>query len=116
MRQRCLFLVMVLSLAALRVLPAHELQPAYLELQQTAPESWHVLWKTPARPDLKNGIRPRLPDNCQPTSEPVQVRVGAELIERFAISAPGGLDNKIIAVQGPAAAIADVLVRIVRMD
>lgn len=113
---RAIFLTVVCWLGALCVVHAHELQPAYLELQQTGAETWHVLWKLPARADLKDAIRPRLPENCKPTGEPVQARIGADSIKRFSITAPGGLDNRVIAVEGAAAAIADVLVRIVRLD
>jgi hydrogenase/urease accessory protein HupE len=115
--QRLLFLLALLWLCApLAALQAHELQPAYLELRQTDPETWRVLWKVPARADLQDAIRPRLPENCRVTSEPVRVKTTDGIVEQFSISAPGGLDNRPVAVEGAAAAIADALVRVVRSD
>ena len=41
---------------------AHEVRPAYLELRQTAPETYDVLWKVPARgADLRLGIYVEMP-------------------------------------------------------
>src|SRR4051812_2834911 len=102
---RLILLLAVLWLGApLAALQAHELQPVYLELRQTGPETWHVLWKVPARADLQDAIRPRLPENCRAVSEPVRVKTTDGIVEQFSVSAPGGIDNRPVAVEGPAAA------------
>jgi len=97
-------------------LQAHELQPAYLELNQTGPETFHVLWKVPARDDLQRGIRPQWPENCRVTSDPIIAQAGTSYTERFTLSCPGGLEGKSIGIQGSMAALADVLVRLQRPD
>jgi hydrogenase/urease accessory protein HupE len=97
-------------------LRAHELQPVYLELRQTGPETFHVLWKMPPREDLWNGMRPQLPDGCRITSDPIRTQTADSYTERFTISCPGGLAGKSIGVEGPMAALADVLVRFQRLD
>jgi hypothetical protein len=51
-----LAIVLMLGLGARA--QAHELRPAYLELRQTGPETWDVLWKVPARGDLQLAIAP----------------------------------------------------------
>jgi hypothetical protein len=50
---------------------AHEVRPAYLELQQTGAETYNLLWKVPARgEDLRLGIYVKLPPACKNVSEP----------------------------------------------
>ena len=43
---------------------AHEVRPAYLELRQTAPETYDVLWKVPGQGNLRLGIYVELPAAC----------------------------------------------------
>ena len=50
---------------------AHEVRPGYLELQQTAPETWSLLWKVPAQGDMRLAIHPQLPETCALLSEPI---------------------------------------------
>jgi hydrogenase/urease accessory protein HupE len=97
-------------------LAAHEMQPAFLELKQTGAEEWQVLWKTPARADLQSGMIPRLPKEARVTSDPVRMKVGDAATEQFTMVCAGGLDGKEVAVDGAAAAIADVLVRVERLN
>ncbi len=109
--QRTLLLIALLAAGRAE---AHEMQPAYLELRQTGTDSWQVLWKTPARADLENGMIPLLPKEARVTSAAVRTRAGDTAIEQFSFVCAGGLDGKQISVDGAAAAIADVLVRVVR--
>jgi len=110
---RPIFPLLVL-LAAAPLAAAHEMQPAYLELRQTGSQEWQVLWKTPARADLESGMLPHLPVEARVTSQPVRMKVGDTATEQFTILCSGGLDGKEVSVDGAAAAIADVLVRVVR--
>ena len=109
-------IIFLLALFTTARLAAHEMQPAYLELRQTGAETWQVLWKTPARADLQSGMIPLLPKEARVTSEPVRMKIGDAATEQFTIVCAGGLDGKEISVDGAAAAIADVLVRVVRTD
>src|SRR6476659_4368176 len=65
----------ILALAWMALLPpwasGHEVRPAYLELRQTAEESWSVLWKVPAQGDMRLALHPRFPAGCALASEPV---------------------------------------------
>ena len=106
----------LLALFTTARLAAHEMQPAFFELRQTGAEEWQVLWKTPARADLQNGMIPRLPKEARVTSEPVRMKVGDAATEQFTMVCPGGLDGKEVAVDGAAAAIADVLVRVEHLN
>ena len=44
------------------------------EVRQIGPETFAVLWKVPARDDLRLGLYLQLPDNCTPVSEPLRLQ------------------------------------------
>jgi hydrogenase/urease accessory protein HupE len=94
----------------------HEARPGYLELQQTAAESWNVLWKVPAQGDMRLAIHPRFPEGCALASEPIAFSVGGAYVERTSIACKGGLAGRAIDVEGLSATMTDVLVRSVRTD
>jgi hypothetical protein len=69
---------------------AHEVRPGYLELQQTGPETWDVIWKVPARGDLQLAIAPAWPDDCDVEGAPRRFATGGAATERSMIRAPAG--------------------------
>jgi len=95
---------------------AHEVRPGYLELRQTAGETWSVLWKVPAQGEMRLSIHPRFPEGCAIASEPIAFHVNAAYVERTSIGCKGGLAGRSIAIEGLAATMTDVLVRSVRAD
>ena len=56
-----LLALLLIILALVRPATAHELRPAYLELAETAPGQFNVLWKVPAAGDRRLGLYLRLP-------------------------------------------------------
>jgi hydrogenase/urease accessory protein HupE len=94
----------------------HEVRPGYLELQQTASETWSVLWKVPAQGDMRLSIHPRFPEGCALVSEPIAFQANAAYIERTSIACKGGLAGHAIGVDGLSGTMTDVLVRSVRAD
>jgi hydrogenase/urease accessory protein HupE len=98
------------------VAQAHEVRPGYLELQQTGPETYDVLWKVPARGDLQLGISPAWPDNCAAAGAPRRFAVSGAATERSTIRCAGGLSGRALAVSGLSATVIDVLVRLQRSD
>src|SRR4029078_13088324 len=115
MRCRRNFTVVVLMLAA-QALHAHEVRPGYLELRQTAADTYAVLWKVPAVGDMRLSIHPRFPENCKPAGDISTYRASDSYTERLSLACPGGLHGGTVSVDGLAAAITDVLVRIERTD
>ena len=95
---------------------AHEVRPGYLELQQTGPETWDVLWKVPARGDLQLAIAPAWPDNCDVEGAPRRFATGGAATERSTIRCAGGLTGREVAVSGLSGTVIDVLVRLQRSD
>jgi hypothetical protein len=116
MQRAILMLTAVLVLGGVRHAQAHELRPGYLELRQTGPETFAMLWKVPARDKLRFGIRPQLPENCTPASEPLHFQMADASTERAIMACAGGLEGQRIAIDGLTATLTDVLVRLVRVD
>jgi hypothetical protein len=103
------------AIAAAPLVRAHELQPALLELTQTGPSSYEVVWETPPGRDLRE-VRPAFPPECRVTSAVIRGVDRASYVERYAVECPGGLAGKTISMQGSLAPLFDLLVRIVRPD
>ena len=92
---------------------AHEVRPAYLELRQTAPDTYDLLFKVPALgEDLRLGLYVTLPDATQDVVTPRALFTGGAYVERRTIRRPGGLSGESIGVEGLSATFTDVLVRI----
>src|SRR6476659_1832035 len=115
MRCRRNFTVVVLMLAA-QVLHAHEVRPGYLELRQTAANTCAVLWKVPAVGHMRLSIHPRFPENCKPAGDVASYRASDSYTERLSLTCPDGLNGGTIGIDGLAATMTDVLVRIERTD
>lgn len=108
-----IFLLAMLMLQPGGRLAAHELQPALLQLRQTGPETFDVLWKIPPRDDLRDA-RPRWPSESRVISDPVLSSTDDAFAERYRLHCPGGLDNKTLALEGALAGLFDVIVRLER--
>jgi hydrogenase/urease accessory protein HupE len=92
---------------------AHEVRPAYLELRQTGPEVYNLLWKVPALGEAARlAIYIELPDGTHDVAAPRSSFNGGAYIELRSIRRDGGLNGHRIAIEGLAATSIDVLVRI----
>jgi hydrogenase/urease accessory protein HupE len=115
MRRWCNFTAVVVMLAA-QALYAHEVRPAYLELRQTAVNTYAVLWKVPAVGDMRLSIHPQFPENCNPAGDVASYHGLDSYTERLTLACRGGLNGGKIAIDGLAATMTDILVRIERTD
>ena len=111
----CSFAVLFL-LAVAQTLCAHEVRPGYLEMRQTDASTYAVLWKVPAVGDMRLSIHPRFPENCKTVADVTRYRTSDSYAERLLLTCPGGLVDRTIAIDGLAATMTDVLVRIERRD
>lgn len=92
---------------------AHEARPAYLELRQTGPATWSVLWKVPALGrSLRLRIDARLPEGCTLLGARSADFVGDAYVERWTVRCPAGLAGGVVRFDGLAALRAEVLLRI----
>ena len=115
MKRTLLLLVFLLAFAP--GAPAHEVRPAYLELRQTGPDTYNVLWKVPGLGDeMRLGVYVAMPDGSTNLSEPRGVFVNGAFIERWTVTRAGGLTGGTIHIAGLSATAIDVLVRVERLD
>jgi len=90
---------------------AHEARPGYLELRETAPGTYQVLWKQPARGEMFLHLDPVFPESCSFRSGQGTEMTPGALLTRGTLTCPDGLAGKTLRVDGLEAALADVLLR-----
>ena len=96
---------------------AHEARPAYLELKETAPGRFSVLWRTPVLAGMRLPVLLQLPESVKNVEEPSVQELSDSLVERRSIDAgPNGLAGKRIEFPGLQLTITDVLVRVEMLD
>ena len=94
---------------------AHEVRPAFLEIRETAADTYEVLWKVPARGEYRLRLYARLPKECSgaPTHGSF---VGGAFVEQWQAKCPGGLVGRTVDIEGLSATRTDVLARLERAD
>ncbi len=96
---------------------AHEVRPGYLELTETAPGQFSVLWRTPLLSGKRLPVVLKIPDDVQNLKEPAVQELADSLVERRLIDAgPNGLAARRIEFVGLQLTITDVLVRVAMLD
>lgn len=96
---------------------AHEVRPAYLEIKETTPDQFSILWRTPVLSGMRLPLALKLPDDVQNIKQPEVQELADSLVERRWINAaPTGLAGKRIEIAGLQATITDVLVRVEWLD
>ena len=96
---------------------AHEARPAYLEIKETAPHQFGVLWRTPVLAGRHLPVALQLPPDVRDLKEPVVQELADSLVERRWIDAgPNGLAGRRIELPGLQLTITDALVRVAMLD
>jgi hydrogenase/urease accessory protein HupE len=91
---------------------AHEIRPAYLEMRETAPDEFAVIWKVPAQGDMRLGLYASLPKPCIEKAEPARSIVDGAYLERRTVACAGGLRGGEIGINGLKSTMTEALVRI----
>ncbi|HEX5025885.1 MAG TPA: HupE/UreJ family protein [Agriterribacter sp.] len=111
------FIFLVLFIFFRLVISAHEIRPAYLELQQTGPETYDILWKVPGLGEnLRFSLYVELPVRCVNITKPRGTMVNNSFTERWTVMCAGGLSGDTISIAGLSGTMTDVLVRLQRLD
>jgi hypothetical protein len=112
-----LLFALLAALAHGSLAQAHESRPAYLEINETAPGRYEVLWRTPLNAGMRLPVVLKLPDGTRHITEPSVREFSGMLLERRLVDAGGdGLAGKRIEFVGLQATITDVLVRQQALD
>src|ERR1041385_2004295 len=107
--------VSALACFALPIL-AHEVRPAYLQIRQTGPETYDILWKVPAGGDERLVLDVQMPKDTSVISPRQATVLQGALTERWSIQRPSGLTGSTITIEGLSATLTDALVRLERLD
>jgi hydrogenase/urease accessory protein HupE len=90
-----------------------EIRPGYLELRQTAPETYTLLFKVPALgDDLRLAIYVGLPEGTTDVTPPRAIFNAGAYTERRTIKRSGGLTGQNVVIEGLSGTSTDVLVRV----
>jgi len=96
---------------------AHEARPAYLEIRETAPGRYDLLWRTPVLSGMRLPVVLKVPEGVRTVGEPTIQELTDSLLERRTIDAgSAGLAGKRIEFPGLQLTITDVLVRVHMQD
>jgi hydrogenase/urease accessory protein HupE len=96
---------------------ADEFKPAYLQLTQTGPTRYEVLWKLPALDEQTTlKLKPLFPAGTVELTPRRGTYASGATVLRWTIEVPGGLEGKPIAFEGISLTRTDVLVRLARAD
>jgi hydrogenase/urease accessory protein HupE len=105
-----LLAALMIALALTATGAAHELRPAFLEIEQTGSERYNIRFKVPARGDARLGLYVRLPSECR-TEGPRTERTQSAVVEQFVADCSGGLGGRQISIDGLVGTFTDVVVR-----
>ena len=111
--RRAAFALLAAALSATAV--AHEVRPAYLALQETAPGEFAVLFKTPRLGERTLALQPEFGAATQALT-PVVTRTTPDALVREWTLAAGGLRGTTVAIAGLETTMTDALVRIDFLD
>jgi hydrogenase/urease accessory protein HupE len=116
-RRSCFIGLLLATLLAVPAAWAHEARPAYLEIKETAPGQFSVLWRTPVLAGMRLRVVLKLPDEVKNSREPNVQELADSFVERRWIDAgANGLAGKRIEFPGLQLTITDVLVRVEMLD
>lgn len=93
-------------------LRAHELRPAYLEMREAAPGVFDVLWKTPARGEMRLALTPHFSGRNERLSEVVTRHTDAANVQTWRLRTLEPLRGRTVRIAGLPGTMTDALVRV----
>jgi hypothetical protein len=112
-------LVCALSCGIFVLIPAalaHETRPAYLEIKETSPHQYEVIWRTPVNAGMQLPILLQFSSDVKNLKDPTKQELTDSLLERRWILIEDGISGKRIDFVGLQGTITDVLVRVELLD
>ena len=90
---------------------AHEMRPAYLELRETKPADFSVLWKTPMVGDMRLSLTPEFSGDAKALTEIITRTPPGAALQTWALHA-ANLRGQTLRIRGLESTMTDALVRI----
>jgi hydrogenase/urease accessory protein HupE len=111
-----IWLTVAALMLSVNIATAHEFKPAYLELRETEPGFFRILWRIPARDDLRLALHVRLPASCTPESEAEKSVRDVAYIESWNVRCENGLKGETVTIEGIQLVSAEVLARAIYLN
>ncbi len=112
-----LLALVFLSLAALtRPLQAHEIRPAYLQIDERAPQHYELMWKVPTRNGMLQDIRPDFGAGFTLTRQPDETVVNGFAIFRYRLTGDTALAGATLRINNLERTTIDALVKVSMLD
>lgn len=103
-------LLALFGLFALSMAHAHEVRPAYLQLDEHLEGVFNVLWKQPVLGERRLPLEPRLPPECRASKDTLTEHLDGALIQRWQVHCR--LRSGEIRIDGLSRTLTDVMVKI----
>ncbi len=116
MIQHLLAAIMLGLLALTAPAQAHEIRPAFLQIDERAPQRYQLLWKVPTRDGMVPDIRPAFGPGFTLKQQPGQTIVGGFVIFRFSLTGETALPGTTLRVDNLDKTTMDALVNIALLD
>lgn len=104
-------IALMASCLACITLQAHEVRPAYLEINALDDLQYHVIWKQPLTGNQGVALAPVFPDDCAASQESIETARGESLIRHFRLTCTATLVERTVKIDGLPRTLTDVLVR-----
>ncbi len=100
----------------LQVLSAHEVRPAYLEIEEVELGTYQVYWKVPQKSGIRLPVEPVFPNEFKPSTPIIQTQESDCIIQQWTTKSQRGLEGQKIRIEGLRSTMTDVLIRIKFLD
>ena len=95
---------------------AHEIRPAFLQIDAVAPQRYELLWKVPTRDGMVQNIRPSFDPALTLTPVPGETLVQGFVIFRYGLTGGTGLPGTLLRIDGLGRTTIDTLVDVSLLD
>ena len=111
--RQSLFLVCALLASSVLAAHAHDARPAYLEIKETAPGLYEILWRRPVYAGMQLPVALQLPESVHDVTAPAVRELSDSVVERRLVRPESGtISGARIEFAGLQGTITDVLVRV----
>ena len=117
--RRSLGLLVIWLAALLTLVPAaaaHEIRPAFLQIREVEPNTYDMLWKTPAQGEMRLALNIILPKDCTAAGEPRSSMVGGAVLQHWRTICTGGIVGKPIEIENLSHTLTDAIIRYEPLD